>query len=113
MDASEIRAYGEQVRTRSCENGQVQYTIAEMLTEIAAQLAEMNGRGAPVARDVITEAARALVQALDACEQHINGAFGFAAIHGTNYTGPTYGKELDRLRELLPDEPRKSKEEQR
>ena len=44
-----------------------------------------------------------LVKALDLCEPAINGAFGLAAIHGANYSGPTYGKELDAARVALTE----------
>ena len=46
-------------------------------------------------------AAQAHVTALEACEPAINNAFGFSAIHGGNYTGPTYGKELTALKAAL------------
>ena len=45
--------------------------------------------------------ARALVLALERCDRAIVGAFAFSAIHGNEYDGPTYGVELDALRELL------------
>ena len=46
-------------------------------------------------------AAQAHVTALEACEPAISNAFGFSAIHGGNYTGPTYGKELTALKAAL------------
>ena len=46
-------------------------------------------------------AAQAHVNALEACEPAISNAFGFSAIHGGNYTGPTYGKELTALKAAL------------
>ena len=48
-------------------------------------------------------AAQAHVTALEACEPAISNAFGFSAIHGGNYTGPTYGKELTALKAALAD----------
>ena len=49
----------------------------------------------------VVDAARKLVAALDTCQPFIDGAFAFVAIHGSNYDGPTYSKELDALRALL------------
>jgi len=52
---------------------------------------------------MIERMALELVDALDRCEGAINGAFGFQAIHCASYGGPTYGKELDVLRQALKD----------
>lgn len=45
--------------------------------------------------------ARALVNALDHCKEVIDGAFVMAHIHGARYNGPSYGVELDALRQSL------------
>ncbi len=48
------------------------------------------------------EALKALVEKLDECQPHINGAFMMAfTIRGGNYDGPTYEQELKDAREAL------------
>ena len=48
----------------------------------------------------VKKAATALVEAMDRCKPDIDGAFVFQAVHGSNYTGPTYGAELEALRTI-------------
>ncbi len=47
------------------------------------------------------EAVRALVAALDRCDNAITTAFHFLMIHGETYTGPTYYEERERVRAIL------------
>jgi len=51
----------------------------------------------------IVEAARALLEKLDAIEAHGGAlnAFNIAAIHGCPYTGPQYGEDMEALRTAI------------
>ena len=71
----------------------------ERLTMTTEPMAERYVAGA--AYRELMAAAQAHVTALEACEPAISNAFGFSAIHGGNYTGPTYGKELTALKAAL------------
>ena len=45
--------------------------------------------------------AKALIKKLDECEPYINSMCTLGAIHGMPYSGPSYDKELERLRKIL------------
>lgn len=47
------------------------------------------------------EAVADLVKALDACKAGIESAFEWAWLHGQRYDGPTYDRELERVRAIL------------
>lgn len=49
----------------------------------------------------LTDVAQKLVDALEKTEPAIKSAFTYQAIHGGNYSGPTYGKELEALKAVL------------
>lgn len=55
----------------------------------------------PEPAEEVLEAIRTFLAKYDECEQYINGAFQFMAIHGAPYSGdPNYGEELNALRAL-------------
>jgi len=66
---------------------------------IAALTAERDQLKAECER--LRGAAQALADAIDACSPHIDDRFVFSAIHGQSYKGPTYGKQLGALKEVL------------
>jgi hypothetical protein len=51
--------------------------------------------------DDLRRAASELVVKLDACKPYIDNANLMQSLHGIKYNGPTYGEELERLREVL------------
>lgn len=59
------------------------------------------GSGQDEERDELRERAERLVDALVLCLPHITAQSVLCQAHGVPYTGPTFGKELDALRELL------------
>jgi deoxyxylulose-5-phosphate synthase len=76
--------------------GNERLTIYSQLQRITADMQ------AATPSDEVAEAARALVAKLDECDKHISGAFFMAyGRMGASYTGPTYGEELETLRETL------------